>query len=100
MTDKIIDSVKVGPIDFSLKLMQQTDESKEFFSGKINMSAEQIFLNVNLGPESQKVALWHEVLHAILWQGGFDNQNEGIIQSMAFGIVSALKENEILRMNE
>lgn len=98
MTDET--KIKVGPIEFALGGMEQAGEDADFYSAQLNIAGEQILVNTALGPTTAIVAVWHEVLHAILHQAGYDDHDEGKIEALAFGVVSVLKENEILRMND
>jgi Zn-dependent peptidase ImmA (M78 family) len=95
-----MNTIKIGPIDFQLDLIDQIDPDAELCISQINVDAEQILLNSALGPQMRMVVVWHEVIHGILHQAGFTEHEEDKIEALSYGIVSALQDNEILRMNK
>jgi hypothetical protein len=52
-----------------------------------------------LDPQEQRVSIWHEAIHLILRQAGYVNGEvpEDAIDSLGYGITSALRQNAFLR---
>ena len=52
--------------------------------------------------DSQRLpfSLWHEVIHGILEQAGMADVKEKIVEVLGYGVVDALRNNKVLRMDD
>lgn len=68
---------------------------EELKIGEVDYLNQKIKIMNGLSYDIQKVTLWHEILHAILNQLGFEEaENEHLVQSLATAIHQVLSENK------
>ena len=63
--------------------------------GEIRHSRGTIALRPGMTPEFNRVILWHEVLHAMVTNGGRELSEELVVM-LAYGIVDVITNNPIL----
>lgn len=59
----------------------------------IEYASREIRLCVDLDHETQAIAIWHEGLHSILDWANIAEHNEEVIDTLARGIVQAIRDN-------
>jgi len=94
----IPNKIKVGGIKFKtfiVKHLKSRDDTK--LNGWIKYDPSKILLNKKLGKQNRRVVLWHEILHAILEQAGFQEHDETQLIALSYGIVQVLRDNPDLR---
>lgn len=84
-------TVKIGPIEYAIK--ENPRYKTEHLVGQVLYYEGVIELQPDLTPIMQEMGLWHEMLHAILLQGGFREHEERILDVLAYGIVRLLQDN-------
>lgn len=84
-------SVKIGPIVYGVK--EDTRVANESMWGQIVYAESSIELNPGMSEQHRTITLWHEILHGMLVQGGIREHDERILDVLAHGIVSVLKDN-------
>jgi len=90
--------VKVGPHSYRVRMMPGLhDTDGSMLWGHIRHGQLAIEVHPDLAPECQYTVLWHEILHALLSQAGFDNHNEQMLEVLAHGIAGVLADNVELR---
>lgn len=68
---------------------------EELKIGEVDYLNQEIKIMNGLSDDIQKVTLWHEILHAVLNQLGFEEaENEHLVQSLATAIHQVLSENK------
>lgn len=93
-------TIKIGPIDFIVKdVTDLRDEDGAKLDGSLLHGSCEILLEKSLHPQIKQMTLWHEIIHAILVQAGRreDGQNEGLIDSLAYGIAAVLRRNKEIK---
>lgn len=93
----MIDSIQVGPIRYALR--ENPRFAADHMVGEIRYYEDTIDIQPGLPPARLAVALWHEVFHAILLQGGFREHDERLLDVLAHGTVDVLRDNPVLRGN-
>ena len=68
----------------------------EFRIGEIDYMNQKIYILKDLGKDLEKVTLIHEIIHGILNQLGFEEENdEHLIQSLSNSLYQVFTENKI-----
>lgn len=88
-------TVKLGPITYTVK--ENIRFPQDSLAGQIRYLEQVIEIQPNMGDAITEVTLWHEMLHGILFAGGFREQDEHMLDVLAHGIVLLLHNNEFLR---
>lgn len=69
---------------------------EELKIGEVDYINQEIKIMNDLSNDIKNVTLWHEIIHAILNQLGFeDSENEHLVQSLATGIHQVISDNSI-----
>jgi Zn-dependent peptidase ImmA (M78 family) len=67
--------------------------------GTCNYEQARIRINARLDPQLKRVTLWHEIIHALLFNAGVytAEHNEQQIDALAHGIIQVLRDNPWLK---
>lgn len=85
--------IRIGAIDFQIKVAKDLRDGDLKLNGWIRYDDSKVLLEKELGPQAEYITLWHEILHGLLTQGGIAEQEEKIVEVLAHGIVSVLRDN-------
>ena len=61
--------------------------------GQIQYAETQIVLDQAVSVQYERVLLWHELLHGVLFNAGHEQVSEDLIDALAAGIVDMLRRN-------
>lgn len=93
-------SLLVGAIHYTLIEEKdlcdyRPDGTRVGLNGHIRYNECQIKVDSDLHPQIKEITIWHEVLHGILENAGFfqEQTHERIIDALAHGIVQVLRDN-------
>ncbi len=89
-------TVKIGPVVYTVVENQRFPQDS--LVGQIRYLEQVIEIQPKMGDTITEVTLWHEMLHGILFAGGFREQNEQMLDVLAYGIVRLLQDNEFLQV--
>lgn len=87
---KPITSLKIGPCTYAVVWSAITEY------GLCDYKRQTITLQPDLHPTAERLVLWHEIIHAILYQLGYSDHDEKLVDGLAHSIVSVLSENQTL----
>lgn len=94
-------TVRIGNIEFQITevdgLKRVSDDA--YLYGHIQHDTEVIEINAGLAPTTKKVALLHELVHAMLFQGGLmldDTIEEQVCVRLSFALLDFVKNNRAL----
>lgn len=102
----MIKSIRIGPFIYSVKyvngfISEHTTEDGNHFTqtGLIDQPNQEIQISNNTKPDYQTITLFHEIIHGILYNGGFKDQDqlESLIEAISIGFYGVLKNNPQLR---
>jgi hypothetical protein len=83
----LIDAVKIGPLVYAVNRAPISE------MGICDYEKQTITIRDGLAPEVAKVVLWHEVVHAVLFQLGYTDHDERLVDGLAHSIMSVLIDN-------
>jgi hypothetical protein len=95
-----IDIVLIGAIRYPVERITGLHDAGKKLDGWVQYRPYSIQIDDALGEQGERVVLWHEILHAILAQAGFDDydeEHERFIDALAYGIYQVLEDNSGLR---
>lgn len=97
------ETIRVGPVDYDVQTLDNLHDDDGFLDGRIRHSDAVIQLSASLAAPARLVTLWHEAVHAISCQGGFNEQPwfaehaEQLTTVLSYGIVQVLRDNPEMR---
>lgn len=91
-------TVKIGPVVYTITENQRFPQDS--LAGQIRYLEQVIEIQPKMAATITEVALWHEMLHGILFAGGFREQDEQMLDVLAHGIVRLLQDNEFLQVTQ
>lgn len=98
-------NLKIGPMTYQVCLVAPDELPKEdntHVAGEGRPDVCAILLNREYHFQQQRVTLFHEIVHVILSQAGrrYESDDEGLVESLAHGILQVLLDNPWLIENE
>jgi hypothetical protein len=92
-------NIRILAIDFKTKEIARltNEENSEKFQGMILYRDSVIAVEKKLEEQQKFQTLWHEILHGLNTQMGFERLPEETIDALAYGIVAVLRDNKYLR---
>jgi hypothetical protein len=92
----MIDSVKVGGIQYAVKLISDLRDGDQKLNGWFVESACEIRVEVTLQDQLKRVCVIHEMLHALATQQTDQEIAEKHIAILAYGLYAVLRDNPAL----
>lgn len=86
-TPEPITQLKIGPCVYSLVRLPITEQ------GLCDYKKQTITLQPDMHPTAERLVLWHEVIHAVMFQLGYNDHDERLVDGLAHYIVSVLNDN-------
>lgn len=89
--------IRILGIDYSVREVQVINDD-DTIMGLCRYQANEILIKKGLSDADKKITLIHEILHAVLGQLGFENENdnENMIKSLSTSLYLVLEENGLL----
>lgn len=88
--------IRILGIDYSVREVQIINDD-DMIMGLCRYQANEILIKKGLSDADKKITLIHEILHAVLGQLGFENENdnENMIKSLSTALYLVLSENDL-----
>ena len=91
----MIDKLVVGTVTYKIGRADRIDDDDTVLAQIDHVGAKIVVVN-DATPASANVAVWHEAIHALLHQAGFQGgsiDQEAVVQALGYGIPRLLSEN-------
>lgn len=98
MKSCIPSEVKIGGMVFLVEEVDElaTEDGGAIF-GEVSVSKLRIRINKGMAGAYKPSTLWHEIMHALLYMTGHEeDNNEGLVQALGQAIVMLIRENPVL----
>ncbi len=97
----MIPNVKIGAVTYNIKELDDLHDvdgegRKVYFHGRIDYSEALVKIAEDQAHDVKVVTLWHELLHAILKNAGYDDHSETHIDALAYGLIQVMRDNRPL----
>ena len=93
---KVNHSVKVGPIIYQvIETRGLVSSEGKKLDGQIDYGGCLIEIEEGIHPQQKALTLAHEIIHAIMFQAGYTEHDESVIDSLAYGWLSVLQDNDL-----
>lgn len=88
--------IRILGIDYSVREVQLINDD-DTIMGLCRYQANEILIKKGLSDADKKITLIHEILHAVLGQLGFENENdnENMIKSLSTSLYLVIRENNL-----
>ena len=83
--------IRIGAITYAVVESDISDY------GMIDYETQTIRIRKGLGKDAKSVTVWHEVIHAILYNMGHLDHDEVLVDGIAHGLLQCLRDNPKLR---
>lgn len=92
---KIPESVRINGIEYPVEYVADLNDGAHICNGRIYFNTCKIHLNPDTqGYEKQCVTLLHEILHALLFNGRIElNNEEEVVEVLSNGLYQVLQDN-------
>lgn len=90
--------VRIGGVDYEVNEVDGLHDGGVYLNGHVVFDDCKILINSDMAPFMKWVAIWHEILHALLYHAGIDDEEiEGAIRALGYGVTQVLRDNPELR---
>ena len=93
-------SFRIGSVDYVVKEIEGLHDSGEELLGQVTYHDTQIRLNSESSECRKKNVLIHELLHAMLYEAGYDEQDEEMVRRLGNVLTQVLTDNDFGFMRE
>ncbi len=88
--------VKIGAQEFTVVRVENLrGDEGTLVDGQMNFNQSEIRIDTRLDAFSVRQTLWHEIIHGILTQSGRTDNDEGMVDTLVYGILNVLKNNDL-----
>ena len=89
----MIKTLLIGSFEYTIEVSDKLSDS-----GVIDNDKVRIFIDAGLDDQVKRQTLWHEILHALMFQYGLAqaDHDEKLIDNLAHGICQVLRDNKEL----
>jgi len=95
---KIPKQIKIGGLWYEVKTSDYMKSGPNCY-GEIDSLDLTINIRNNIHEEMQKQALLHEIIHGILDNAGYDEQDEKLVQAISYGLIQVITDNPYVFVN-
>lgn len=87
--------VQLGPVRYTVERVPSVDDSSDggLKVGQIRFAEARIVILDRLPDDRALVTLWHELVHGLFEVAGQDNDDEGLVDALAYGLVDLFRNN-------
>jgi hypothetical protein len=86
-----MDTLRIGAVTYKVVEAPITE------CGLIDYESQTIVIRKGLAKDVRAVTVWHEVIHAILYNMGHVNHDEILVDGIAHGVLQCLRDNPQLK---
>lgn len=91
----MLDQINILGAIYTIKYVDYISK-EELKIGEVDYINQEIKIMNDLSNDIKNITLWHEIIHAILNQLGFEeSENEHLVQSLATGIHQVISDSSI-----
>lgn len=88
--------IKVGGVYYGVNFVDYVDiEGDRNFNGACWYTLSRIDIVRSLKPQKKKVVLAHELTHAILFEAGFKEQDEDMVDRISKILLQVIQDNDL-----
>lgn len=92
-------TIKVAGVNYNVKHVNKLMDDYDYL-GHINYPNNEIKIDEGISEERKAQVLIHEMLHAIFYESGYDEQDEDMINRVGITLHQVLRDNDFSFMNE
>lgn len=92
-------TIRIGPMDYRVQVVKNLKHRGKDIDGQVNNYLCLIRLEANLGLPVQVQTLWHEIIHAIGYQGRMNSLefgDEKLVDPLAYALMQVVRDNPFL----
>lgn len=92
-------TIRVGPVEYRVVFERILSEGEVPRDGEIDFTSTTIRISPDATGDHVTAILWHEIVHAMLWQAGSEHwDNESLVRTLAYAIPDVLQRNPHLAL--
>src|SRR5699024_3000159 len=100
MSDNLPKSFRIGSVDYAVKEVEGLHDSGQELLGWIAYCDTLIRIDSDVSEGRKKNVLIHELLHAMLYEAGYDEQEEEMVRRLGNVMTQVLIDNDFGFMRE
>ena len=100
MIENLPKSIRVGPVNYEVTEVEGLHDKGEELLGWVTYSDALIRLDSESSEGRKKNVLIHELVHAMLYEAGYDEQEEELVRRLSNVLTQVLRDNDFGFMRE
>ena len=100
MSANIPKSIRIGPVDYTVTLIDDLHDRGEELFGQVTYGDALIRIDSAPSEGRKKNILVHEMIHAMLYEAGYDEQDEDLVRRLSNVMAQVLRDNDFGFMKE
>ena len=100
MSDNLPKSIRIGSVEYGVKEVEGLHDSGQELLGWVTYCDTLIRIDTNVSESRKKNVLMHEVLHAMLYEAGYDEQDEELVRRLGNVMTQVFIDNDFGFMRE
>jgi len=100
MSDNLPKSFRIGSVDYVVKEVEGLHDSGQELLGWVTYCVTLIRIDPNVSDSRKKNVLIHEILHAMLYEAGYDEQDEELVRRLGNVMTQVFIDNDFGFMRE
>jgi hypothetical protein len=88
-----MDKVKIGGVTYSIEEVNDLRDVE--YLGYVNYGTALIRVDGNLAHDRKKQVLAHEIMHAIFYEAGYQEQDEEMVERLGIVLHQFLRDNDL-----
>lgn len=100
MSDNLPKSFRIGSVDYAVKEVEGLHDSGQELLGCVTYHDTLIRIDSESSECRKKGVLIHEILHAMLYEAGYDEQDEELVRRLGNVLTQVLIDNDFEFMRD
>lgn len=95
--------VKIGPVDYAIEVVDNlhyhdSEDRRQLLHGQVLFNAAEIKIDSDQSDRIKCMVIWHEALHALLYQAGIDGVTEETVRMLGYALPGFIQDNPELML--
>lgn len=92
MKRNMLDNIKIGAFNYKV-VLEESELDGDACDGLMDYAQAKISISNKQDDQIKVQTLLHEILHGIMHQAGYIDHDEGVINTLSYGLIQVIRDN-------